>query len=122
MFSNVSRYYTGNEFQLRNYKSFYIHSIVFLCYTPYRSKAKLWMQWLRGAFSNVCPFAFKARSTTLIFVECITFHQTSLLDDVHKILAVFIGHKLCVWYVFEFTPHILKYSRSGLTLTLKLPA
>ena len=43
---------------------------------------------LRGAFSNFCPFAFKARSTTLIFVECITFHQTSLLDDVHKVLSV----------------------------------
>ena len=27
-----------------------------------------------------------------------------------------------LWYVFEYTPHILKYSRSGLTLTLKLPA
>ena len=26
------------------------------------------------------------------------------------------------WYVFECTPHILKYSRSGLTLILKLPA
>ena len=74
---------------------------------------------LRGAFSNFCPFAIKARNTTLIFVECITFHQTSLLDDVHKGLAVFIGHKLCFWYVFEYTPHILKYSRSGLTLTLK---
>ena len=36
-----------------------------------------------------CPFAFKARSTTLIFVECITFHQTSLLDDVHKVLVFF---------------------------------
>ena len=39
--------------------------------------------------------AFKARSTILIFVECITFHQTSLLDDVHKVLTVFTGHKLC---------------------------
>ena len=68
------------------------------------------------------PFAFKARSTTLIFVECITIHQTSLLDDVHKVLAVFTGTKLCFWYVFENTPHIMKYSRSGLTLTLKLPA
>ena len=77
---------------------------------------------IRGAVSNFCPFAFKVRSTTLIFVECITFHQTSLLDDVHKVLAVFIGHQLCFWYVFEYTPHILKYSKSGLTLTLKLPA
>ena len=40
-----------------------------------------------------CPFALKAISTTLIFVECITFHQTSLLDDVHKGLAVFTYHK-----------------------------
>ena len=47
-----------------------------------------------------CPFAFKARSTTLILVECITFHQTSLLDDVHKVLVVFTGHKLCFWYMF----------------------
>ena len=77
---------------------------------------------LRGAFSNFCPFAFKARGTTLIFVECITFHKTSLLDDVHKVLAIFIGHKLCFWYVVEYTPHKLKYSRSGPTLTLKLPA
>ena len=76
----------------------------------------------RGAFSNFCPFAFKARNTTLIFVEFITFHQTSLLDDVHKVLAVSIGHKLCFWHDFEYTPHILEYSRSGLTLTLKLPA
>ena len=78
----------------------------------------MFISYVRGAFSNFCPFAFKARSTTLIFVECITFHQTSLLDDVHKVLAVFIGHKfkLPFWYVFEYTPHILKYSRSGLTL------
>ena len=77
---------------------------------------------IRGAFSIFCPFAFKARSITLIFVECITFHQTSLIDDVHKISAVFTGHRLCFWYVFNYTPHILKYSRSDLTLTLKLPA
>ena len=69
-----------------------------------------------------CPFAFKARSTTLIFIECNTFHQTSLLDDVQKVLAIFTGHKLCFWYIFEYTTHILKYSRSGLTLTLKWPA
>ena len=49
-----------------------------------------------------CSFALKARSTTLIFVECITFHQTSLLDDVHKVLAVFNGHKLCFWYVLVY--------------------
>ena len=55
---------------------------------------------VRGAFSNFCSFVFKARSTTLIFVVCITFHQTSLLDDVQKVLAVFTGHKLCIWYVF----------------------
>ena len=36
-----------------------------------------------------CQFAFVARSTTVIFVECITFHQSSLLDDVHKDLAFF---------------------------------
>ena len=48
-----------------------------------------------GAFSIFCPFAFKARSTTLIFVVCITFHQPSLLDDVHKTLNVVTGHKLC---------------------------
>ena len=48
-----------------------------------------------------CPFAFKARSTTVIFVISITSHQTSLLDDVHKVLAVFIGHKLCFWNVFS---------------------
>ena len=77
--------------------------------------------YLRRAFSIFCPFAFKARSTTLIFVECITLHQTSLLDDVHKVLVVFTSHKLC-FYVFEYTPHILKYNRSGLTWTLKLPA
>ena len=69
-----------------------------------------------------CPFAFKARRTAPIFVECITVHQTSLLDDVHKVLAVFTGHKLCFVYVFEYTSHKLKYSRSGLILTLKLPA
>ena len=50
---------------------------------------------LRGAFSIFCPFVFKARSTTLIFVVCITCHQTSLLDDVHNVLVVFTGHKLC---------------------------
>ena len=78
---------------------------------------------IRGSFSIFCPLGFKARSTTLIFVEytCITFHQTSLLDDVNKGLAVFTGQKLCFWYVCECTPHILKYGRSGLTLTLKLP-
>ena len=42
-----------------------------------------------------CPFAFKAKSTTLIFVECFTFHQTSFLDDVHKVSAVFTCNKLC---------------------------
>ena len=40
------------------------------------------------------PFAVKARSASFIFVECITFHQTNLLDDVHKDLAVFTGYKL----------------------------
>ena len=77
---------------------------------------------VRGAFSVFCPFAFKARSTRLVFVECITFHKTSLRDDVHKVLAVFTGHKLCVWF---YTPHKLKQQHtfvSGLTLTLKLPA
>ena len=74
---------------------------------------------IRGAFSIFCPFAVKAISTTLIFVECISFHQTNLLDDVHKVLAVFIDHKLRVWYLFENTPQILKYSRSGLIMTLK---
>ena len=69
----------------------------------------------------VCPFAFKARSATLIFVEFITVHQTSLLDDVHKVLAVLTSHNLC-FGMFYYTPHILKYTRSGLTLTLKLPA
>ena len=68
---------------------------------------------IRGAFSIFVPSLLK---------ECIAFHQTSLLDDVHKILAVFTGHKLCFGYVFQYTPHILKYSRSGLALTLKLPA
>ena len=77
---------------------------------------------LGGAFSIFCPFAFKARSTTLIFVVCITFHQTSILDDMHQVLTVFTGNKLCFLYVFECTPHILKYTRSGLTLTLKIPA
>ena len=57
---------------------------------------------IRGAFNNFCPFAFKARSTTLIFVECITFHQTSLLDYVHNVLAAFIGHKLCFWCVLVY--------------------
>ena len=42
-----------------------------------------------------CPFAFKARSTTLIFVKCITFHQTNVLDNVHKVLDVFTGNNLC---------------------------
>ena len=83
---------------------------------------KRYLSYIRGLFSNFCPIAFKARSTTLIFLQCITFHQTSLLDDVHKVLAVFTGHKLCLWYVFECTPPILKYSRSGLSLTLKLLA
>ena len=39
-----------------------------------------------------CPFAFKARSTKLVLVVCITFRHTSLLDDVHKVLSVFTGH------------------------------
>ena len=77
---------------------------------------------IRGAFSIFCPSALKARSTTLIFVECRTFHQTSLLDDLHKVLAVFTGHKLRLWYLYEHTPHIPKYSRSGHTLTLKVSA
>ena len=86
----------------------------------FRMKSLFFM--IRGAFSIFCPFAFKTRSTTLIFVVCLTFRQTSLHEDVHKVSAVFTGHKLCFWYVFECTPHILKYSRCGLTLTLKLPA
>ena len=32
-----------------------------------------------------CPFAVKATSTTLIFVEYNTFHQINLLDGVHKL-------------------------------------
>ena len=80
------------------------------------------MKEIREAFSIFCPLAFKARSTTLIFLECITFHQTSIPDDVHKVSAVFTGHKLCFWYLFEHIPIVLKYSISGLTLTLKLPA
>ena len=42
-------------------------------------------------FSIFCPLA---RIWILIFVICITFHQTNLLDDVHKVLAVFTGHEL----------------------------
>ena len=26
-----------------------------------------------------------------------------------KVLADFTGHKLCFWYGYEYTPHILKY-------------
>ena len=56
---------------------------------------------MRGAYSIFCPYAFKVRSTTLIFLECITFHQASLLklDDVHKVVAVFTGHRL--FWVFS---------------------
>ena len=66
-----------------------------------------------------CLFAVKARHTTLIIVECITFHLSNLPDDMHKILAVFTGHKLRFWYLYNYTPIILKYSRSSLTLILK---
>ena len=65
---------------------------------------------IQGFFS----FANKARSTTLTFVECITFNQTNLLYDVHKILAVFIDHKLRILYLFEYTTHIMKHSRFDL--------
>ena len=49
-----------------------------------------------------CPFAVNARRTTLIFVEIIAFHQTSLLDDVHKVLTVFTGHtvRFCIFLVY----------------------
>ena len=36
---------------------------------------------IRGALSIFVPSLSKARSTTLIFVERITFHQTKFLDD-----------------------------------------
>ena len=42
----------------------------------------------------VLPFAVRAKSTTLIIVECIKFHQTNVLDNVHKVLTVFTGNKL----------------------------
>ena len=42
-----------------------------------------------------CPFAVKERSTTVIFLVCISFHQSNILDDMHKVLAVFTSHKLC---------------------------
>ena len=45
---------------------------------------------LRGAFSNFCPFALKARSTTLIFVECITWVDQEVLKLVaylHKYMT-----------------------------------
>ena len=62
-------------------------------------EAAMWNRYGKTNYclSNVsifCPFAFKARSTTLIFVEFITSQQTSLLDDVHTVLAVFNDHKL----------------------------
>ena len=53
---------------------------------------------VRGAFSIFCPFAFKARSTTLIYVECITFHQTNLLDD----LSCFHRPEVTFWYVLVY--------------------
>ena len=68
-----------------------------------------------------CPVTFKARNTTLGSLKYV-YHfikQVSLI--MYTKLAFFIGHKLCLWYVFECAPHILKYSRSGLTLTLNLP-
>ena len=35
-----------------------------------------------GVFSIFCPFAVKATSTALIFIECFTFHRTIILDNV----------------------------------------
>ena len=49
---------------------------------------------IRGTFNMFCPFAFMARNTALIFVECITFYQTNVFDDVQIVFAVFTGHKL----------------------------
>ena len=49
---------------------------------------------IRGAFSIFCHFGIKARGTTLIFVEFITFHERNLPDVVHKVLTVFTGHTL----------------------------
>ena len=52
-----------------------------------------------------CPFDVKARSTTLIFVECITCHQTNLLADVHKVLPIFTGHKLLFDTILSIPSH-----------------
>ena len=71
---------------------------VTICQTPLYKKKRHTKQMYEG------PFAVKARRTTLIFVECITFHQTKFLDDVHKVLSVFTGHKLRLLYLFEYTP------------------
>ena len=67
---------------------------------------------VRGPFSVLCPFAIKARSTTLIFVDSITFHQTKFLDDVHKVLAVFTGHKIRLWYLFSIPSYTERASFS----------
>ena len=55
--------------------------------------AQMLSMYLTRDILNFCPFAVKVRCTALIFIECITFLQTNILDDMHKVLAVFNGHK-----------------------------
>ena len=69
-----------------------------------------------------CPFTVKGTCASLIFVECIIFHQINLIDDVHKVLDILTGHKLRFGHLFQHTPHTLTYSRSNIILTLKLSA
>ena len=43
--------------------------------------------------------------------------SSNLLDDVHKVKAVFTGHTLCFSHLFKHTPNTRKYSKFGFILT-----
>ena len=59
------------------------------------------------------PFAVKAPKTSLIFVEGIEFHQINLLD-VHKVYAIWTGHKLRFRHLFSIP--LLHWNTADLVL------
>ena len=87
--------------------------------TPLRyiSRDVLYVYYTRGT-QFICPFTVKATSTTLIFVDVrMYYHDYTKLKLFSPVII-----ELCLRHLFKHISRILKYSRSGLMLTLKLPA
>ena len=72
---------------------------------------------IRGAFSISCPVAVKTASTTLIFVQCITFHKANLLYDVHEVKLFSTTYNTLLSIVLAYTAIQQTWSNIDIPLT-----